>query len=67
MTCGEYARMANGEGWLKNKITCKLSVIALKNYDRRASCRLPVKPSPNIPNENAVLLYPAWAYLKALS
>lgn len=59
MTCGEYAQMANGEGWLKNKIKCKLTVIPLKNYDRKASYNLPVKPSPNIPNANAVLLYPS--------
>ena len=58
MTCGEYAKMANDEGWLKNKIKCKLTVIPLKNYDRKATYNLPVKPSPNIPNYNAVLLYP---------
>jgi len=59
MSCGEYAQMANGEGWLKNKIKCKLTVVPLKNYDRTASYNLPVKPSPNIPNTNAVLLYPS--------
>ncbi len=59
MTCGEYAMMANGEGWLKNKIKCKLTVISLLNYERRASYDLPVKPSPNIPNSLAVLLYPS--------
>jgi uncharacterized protein YbbC (DUF1343 family) len=59
MTCGEYAQMANGEGWLKNGIKCDLIVIPLKDYDRNASYRLPVKPSPNIPNEDAVLLYPS--------
>ncbi len=58
MTCGEYAKMANGEGWLKNKAKCRLTVVTLKNYDRKASYKLPVKPSPNIPNEMAVLLYP---------
>lgn len=58
MTTGEYARMVNGEGWLKNKAKCKLTVIALKNYDRSASYSLPAKPSPNIPNQMAVLLYP---------
>jgi uncharacterized protein YbbC (DUF1343 family) len=58
MTCGEYAKMVNGEGWLKNKVRCKLTVIALKKYDRKASYRLPVNPSPNIPNAQAVLLYP---------
>jgi uncharacterized protein YbbC (DUF1343 family) len=59
MTCGEYAQMANGEAWLNNKVKCKLTVIALKNYDRKASYYLPVKPSPNIPNAEAVLLYPS--------
>lgn len=59
MTCGEYAQMANNEGWLKNKVSCKLSVITLKNYDRKASYKLPANPSPNIPNAEAVLLYPS--------
>ncbi len=59
MTCGEYAKMANAEGWLKNKIKCKLNVIALKNYNRKDSYTLPVKPSPNIPNIQAILLYPS--------
>lgn len=58
MTCGEYAQMANGEGWLKNGLRCKLTVITLLNYDRNVSYRLPVKPSPNIPNTEAALLYP---------
>jgi uncharacterized protein YbbC (DUF1343 family) len=59
MTCGEYARMANEEGWLKNKVRCRLTVIPLQNYDRKASYELPVRPSPNIPNTTAVLLYPS--------
>ena len=59
MTCGEYAKMANGEGWLTNKIKCNLTVITMQNYDRKSSYKLPVKPSPNIPNEMAVLLYPS--------
>jgi len=59
MTCGEYAMMVNGEGWLKNGIRCKLKVIKLLNYDRDCAYSLPVKPSPNIPNDKAVLLYPS--------
>ncbi|MBL7933448.1 MAG: DUF1343 domain-containing protein [Bacteroidia bacterium] len=61
MTCGEYAQMVNGEGWLKDKIKCRLTVIALKNYDRNCSYEIPVRPSPNIPNITAVLLYPGLA------
>jgi uncharacterized protein YbbC (DUF1343 family) len=59
MTCGEYAQMVNGEGWLKNNVKCKLSVIPLKNYDRsKFVTGLPVKPSPNLPNDTAIVLYP---------
>jgi uncharacterized protein YbbC (DUF1343 family) len=60
MTCGEYAQMVNGEGWLKNKVKCKLTVIPLLNYDRsKFVTGLPVKPSPNLPNDTAILLYPS--------
>lgn len=60
MTCGEYAQMVNGEGWMKNKVKCKLSVIPLKNYDRtKFVSGLPVKPSPNLPNDTSILLYPS--------
>jgi uncharacterized protein YbbC (DUF1343 family) len=60
MTCGEYAKMVNGEHWMKTKVICKLTVIPLKNYDRtKFVSGLPVKPSPNLPNDTAVLLYPS--------
>lgn len=59
MTCGEYAQMVNGEGWLKTGVKCKLQVIPLKNYKRdNFITGLPVKPSPNITSDTAVLLYP---------
>ena len=60
MTCGEYAKMVNGEGWMNTKLKCKLTVISLKNYDRtKFVSGLPVKPSPNLPNDTAILLYPS--------
>jgi uncharacterized protein YbbC (DUF1343 family) len=59
MTCGEYAQMVNSEGWLKNKVKCSLTVIPCRNYERKCSYDLPVKPSPNIPNIKAILLYPS--------
>lgn len=60
MTCGEYAQMVNGESWLKDSVKCKLTVIPLKNYDRtKFVSGLPIKPSPNLPNDTAVLLYPS--------
>jgi uncharacterized protein YbbC (DUF1343 family) len=59
MTTGEYAQMANNEGWLAAGVKCSLTVIPLKDYDRSCSYKLPVKPSPNLPDEIAVLLYPS--------
>jgi len=59
MTCGEYAKMVNGEGWLKNNLQCNLEIIPLKNYDRKKFVTgLPVKPSPNLANDTSILLYP---------
>tara|TARA_R110002126_G_scaffold129047_2_gene271724 strand:+ start:254 stop:1513 length:1260 start_codon:yes stop_codon:yes gene_type:complete len=57
MTIGEYAQMINGEKWLKNNIPCKLTVIPCSNYNRKMNYSLPVKPSPNLPNDQAVNLY----------
>ncbi len=58
MTVGEYAKMLNGEKWLKNGEQCKLEVIKCKNYNHKKFYKLPVKPSPNLPNMTAVLYYP---------
>lgn len=57
MTIGEYAQMINGEKWLKNGITCKLTIIPCSNYKREMAYSLPVKPSPNLPNDQAINLY----------
>ena len=59
LTIGEYALMVNGEKWLNDSIQCDLTVIPLGNYDRNAIYKLPVKPSPNLPNWEAVYLYPS--------
>lgn len=57
MTIGEYAQMINGEKWLKNGVQCKLTVIPCLNYKRDMPYSLPVKPSPNLPNDQAINLY----------
>jgi len=59
MTIGEYALMVNGEGWFSSEQTCDLTVVPLKNYMRNYIVKLPVKPSPNLPNWKAVYLYPS--------
>jgi uncharacterized protein YbbC (DUF1343 family) len=58
MTIGEYARMVNGEGWLKNGVQCDLTVIPLLNWTRNMIVQLLVKPSPNLPNWQSIYLYP---------
>lgn len=57
MTLGEEAKMINGEKWLKDGIQCKLTVIPCLNYDRSKSYSLPVRPSPNLPNDQSINLY----------
>ncbi|MBS7255819.1 exo-beta-N-acetylmuramidase NamZ family protein [Flavobacterium branchiicola] len=57
MTIGEYGQMINGQKWLKNGIQCKLTVIPCSNYKRDMPYSLPVKPSPNLPNDQAINLY----------
>ena len=64
MTIGEYAKMVNGEGWLKGGVTCDLTVIPIKNYNRNAIYELPVKPSPNLPNWESVYLYPTLCFFE---
>ncbi|UOK43610.1 MULTISPECIES: exo-beta-N-acetylmuramidase NamZ family protein [Flavobacterium] len=57
MTIGEYAKMINGEKWLKNGVHCVLTVIPCLNYKHSLQYSLPVKPSPNLPNDQAINLY----------
>lgn len=64
MTIGEYAMMVNGEGWLKNNITCNLTVIPINKYRRDAIYELPVSPSPNLPNWESVYLYPTLCFFE---
>lgn len=64
MTIGEYAQMINGEGWLQDSIRCDLTVMPVKNYLRTSTYELPVRPSPNLPNAQAVALYPSLCLLE---
>jgi uncharacterized protein YbbC (DUF1343 family) len=64
MTVGEYALMLNGEGWLSNDLKCDLKVIPCKNYTHDTKYELPVKPSPNLPNQASVYLYPSLCFFE---
>jgi uncharacterized protein YbbC (DUF1343 family) len=57
ITIGEYAKMTNGEKWLKNGVQCDLTVIPLKNYTYNSTYSLPLRPSPNLPNDKSINLY----------
>ncbi len=59
VTVGEYAQMLNGEGWLKDKLKCKITVIKNLNYDHDMPYELPVAPSPNLNTPVSILLYPS--------
>jgi len=59
LTAGEFALMANGEGWLKNKVKCKIKIIPVANYNHSMAYTLPVPPSPNLNTQQAVMLYPS--------
>ena len=64
MTIAEYAKMINGEKWLKNGLQCELMVIPVKNYSRDAFYSLPIKPSPNLPNDAAINLYASLCFFE---
>ena len=64
MTIGEYGKMINGEKWLKNGIQCDLKVIPLKNYNHQTKYSLPIKPSPNLPNDKSINLYPSLCFFE---
>lgn len=59
MTIGEYALMINKEGWLENEVQADLTVIPLENYEHSKDYILPIRPSPNLPNNTSITLYPS--------
>jgi len=62
MTVGEYARMINGEGWLS--IPAEMKVIPCQGYTHQTPYKLPVRPSPNLPNMRAIYLYPSLCFFE---
>lgn len=64
MTIGEYALMINGQGWLKNKVQCHLNIIPCENYKRTMPYKLPVNPSPNLPNPQSINLYASLCFFE---
>jgi uncharacterized protein YbbC (DUF1343 family) len=67
MTVGEYAKMVNGEKWLKNGVQCKLDVVPCTGYAHQTFYAPPVKPSPNLPDIKSILLYPSTCFFEGTS
>ncbi|MDR2231858.1 MAG: DUF1343 domain-containing protein [Tannerella sp.] len=67
LTVGELAKMINGEGWLKSTPDkCKLTVVQMLNWKHGDLYTLPVRPSPNLPNQQAIRLYPSLCFFEGL-
>lgn len=64
LTVGELAKMINGEKWLEGGKKCDLTVITMENYSHSLAYSLPIKPSPNLPNDQAVRLYPSLCFFE---
>ncbi len=59
LTVGEFAQMANGQGWLKDSVKANIKIIPVANYHHNMPYTLPVSPSPNLNTQQSVLLYPS--------
>lgn len=59
MTIGEYGKMINEEGWLEGGKRANLTVVPLENYTHSMQYSLPIRPSPNLPNDISINLYPS--------
>jgi uncharacterized protein YbbC (DUF1343 family) len=64
LTVGEYGRMVNGEGWLGDGLICDLTVVPCPDYNHDAVYELPVPPSPNLPNQRSIYLYPSLCFFE---
>jgi len=59
MTLGEYAKMINGEAWLANGVNCDITIIENENYTHDSIYSIAIRPSPNLPNDHSITLYPS--------
>ena len=66
-TVGEYAQMMVGEKWVKTSKNFKFSVVQVKNYNHQTRYILPIPPSPNLPNETSIYLYPSLCFFEGTS
>ena len=59
MTIGEYGQMVNGQKWLADGLQCDITIIPVANYTHQTPYSLAIRPSPNLPNDQSIKLYPS--------
>lgn len=64
LTIGEYGKMVNGEKWLKNGVNAKYTLIPMLNYHKQKRYGVSDKPSPNLPNDRSINLYPSLCFFE---
>lgn len=65
LTVGELAQMINGQGWLDGQSKCKLTVVPVEGWKHGEPYSLPIKPSPNLPNDQSIRLYASLCFFEA--
>lgn len=64
LTIGEYGKMVNGEKWMKNAVQVKYTLIPMLNYHKNKRYPISEKPSPNLPNNQSINLYPSLCFFE---
>jgi uncharacterized protein YbbC (DUF1343 family) len=64
LTIGEYGNMVNGEKWLKNGVQTNYTLIPMKNYHKKQRYGVLAMPSPNLPNDKSINLYPSLCFFE---
>lgn len=64
LTIGEYGNMVNGEKWLKKGVQAKYTLIPMLGYHKKQRYGVSDKPSPNLPNDQAINLYPSLCFFE---
>ena len=64
LTIGEYGKMVNGEKWLKNGVQARYTLVEMQNYHKKKRYAISDKPSPNLPNNKSINLYPSLCFFE---
>ncbi|RQP14091.1 MAG: DUF1343 domain-containing protein [Chryseobacterium sp.] len=64
LTIGEYGKMVNGEKWLKNGVHARYTLVPMKDYHKKQRYGMQERPSPNLPNDKSINLYPSLCFFE---